>query len=412
MCLVSAKVSNNTVLCSRHFYNGKRTAAQPHPVKFEHKTYPLCRKVPLKRSNPEPVSEAEPPAKKVGECHTLPSLSSLCTAALKKFHGTLLGHISQRKPSVFTSHQWKHDDSKFSFYTGLPAYDIFLYIMEYLQPHLSSLYIRHCPKEVGENPPNKLGRRRSLTIANEFYMTLVFLRHGLKEEMLADLFGLSNKSQVSYILQTWIPFLAVTLRPLLVWPDRRIVFRKHPETFRSDPDCRNCRIIIDCFEVRTEKPKSLSVNNLSYSDYKGCNTFKVLVGVTPTGYVSFVSKAYPGSISDPATTRQSGLLDKLEPGDCIMADKGFPLTGQDLQPRGLSLTLTPFKRGEQQMSAADDAKNRRIANRRIIVENAICRLKVFAILSKKFSLKFAHSQLVSDIVEVIAILSNFGIPLR
>ena len=264
--LPCGKVSKNTMLCSRHFYNGKRTAAQPHPVKFEHKTYPLCRKVPLKRSNPEPVSEAEPPAKKVGECHTVPSLSSLCTAALKKFHGTLLGHISQRKPSVFASHQWKDNESNYSFYTGLPPYDIF----PYLQPHLSSLYIRHRPKEVEENPLNKLGRRGSLTSADEFYTTLVFLRHGLKEEMLADLFGLSNNSQVSYILQTWIPFLAVTLRPLLVWPDRRIVFRKHPKTFRSDPDCRNCRIIIDFFEVRTEKPKSLSVNNLSYSDYKGC----------------------------------------------------------------------------------------------------------------------------------------------
>ena len=357
------------------------------------------------------MSEAEPPAKKVAECHVVPSLSSICTAALKKFHGTLLAHISQRKPSVFTSHQWKHDDSKFSFYTGLPAYDIFLYIMEYLQPHLLSLYIRHRPKEAEENPPNKLERRRSLTSADEFYMTLVFLRNGLKEEMLADLFGLSNKSQVSYILQIWIPFLAVTLRPLPVWPDRRIVFRKHPETFRSDPDCRNCRIIIDCFEVRTEKPKSLSANNLSYSDYKGCNTFKVLVGVTPAGYVSFVSKAYPGSISDPAITRQSGLLDKLDPGDCIVADKGFPLTGQDLQPRGLSLTLPPFKRGEQQMSAANVAKNRRIANRRNIVD-PLSALKVLATLSKKFSLKFAHCQLVSDIVEIIAILSNFGVPLR
>ena len=135
------KVSKNTVLCSRHFYNGKRTAAQPHPVKFGHKTYPLCRKVPLKRS------KAEPPAKKVAECHPVPSLSSLCTAALKKFHGTLLGHLSQRKPSVFTSHQWRHDDSKFSFYTGLPAYDIFLFIMEYLQPHLSSCISATVPRK-------------------------------------------------------------------------------------------------------------------------------------------------------------------------------------------------------------------------------------------------------------------------
>ena len=36
-------VTRNTVLCSLHFHEGKRTPEQPHPVKFDHATHPLCR---------------------------------------------------------------------------------------------------------------------------------------------------------------------------------------------------------------------------------------------------------------------------------------------------------------------------------------------------------------------------------
>ena len=76
-----------------------------------------------------------------------------------------------------------------------------------------------------------------------------------------------------------------------------------------------------------------------YSDYKGHTTYKVLVGITPTGCISFVSDAFPGAISNQGITHQSGLLDKMEEGDFIMADKGFTLTAVDLQPRGIKLTL-------------------------------------------------------------------------
>ena len=81
--------------------------------------------------------------------------------------------------------------------------------------------------------------------------------------------------------------------------------------------------------------------------------FSQWVGVTPTGYVSFVSAAFPGAISDPEITRQSGLLTKLDDGDTIMADKGFTLAAADLQPRGLKFTLPPFREGNKQMPAQD-----------------------------------------------------------
>ena len=149
-----------------------------------------------------------------------------------------------------------------------------------------------------------------------------------------------------------------------------------------------------------------------YSDYKGCTTYKVLTGVTPDGYMSFVSSAYPDSISNPAITRESGILDKLEPGDGLMADKGFTLTAHDLQPRGLHLVLPPFKDGDKPMSKTDVTSTRDIANRRIIVENAIGRMRNFEMLNRTQPISATHSQLVSEMVKVTAALANMQNAIR
>lgn len=65
------------------------------------------------------------------------------------------------------------------------------------------------------------------------------------------------------------------------------------------------------------------------------------MGISPCGGVTFVSSLYCGSISDKSLTTQSGMLDLLESGDEVMADKGF-LTEEPLQPKNASLVILPF----------------------------------------------------------------------
>ena len=47
----------------------------------------------------------------------------------------------------------------------------------------------------------------------------------------------------------------------------------------------------------------------------------MLAGITPSGAFSFISDMYGGSILDRELFIASGLINKLEPGDAVMADK-------------------------------------------------------------------------------------------
>jgi len=50
----------------------------------------------------------------------------------------------------------------------------------------------------------------------------------------------------------------------------------------------------------------------------------VLVAITPSGFISFVSKCYGGRSSDTFITNDCGFLSKLQLNNEVMADKGFP----------------------------------------------------------------------------------------
>jgi hypothetical protein len=52
---------------------------------------------------------------------------------------------------------------------------------------------------------------------------------------------------------------------------------------------------------------------------------KVLVGVAPNGAITFVSDMFPGRITDRQLVEESGILDRIRPGDNVMADRGFDI---------------------------------------------------------------------------------------
>ena len=94
-----------------------------------------------------------------------------------------------------------------------------------------------------------------------------------------------------------------------------------PEDFKKK--FPKTRIIIDRMECPVVKPKPVIAQQFTFSSYKNRNTVKVLVGYTPSGLVTFLSPAFGGSTSDRQCVERSSRNTLCDPGDEIMAKKGF-----------------------------------------------------------------------------------------
>ena len=94
----------------------------------------------------------------------------------------------------------------------------------------------------------------------------------------------------------------------------------------------------------------------------------------------------------------------MQPGDLILADKGFLL--HDIVPQGVAVNIPPFL-NKPQFTKEQVVETTRIACARIHVECAIQRLKVFRILN---FLPASYKCKATKIFQVCACLANMQNP--
>lgn len=97
-----------------------------------------------------------------------------------------------------------------------------------------------------------------------------------------------------------------------------------------------------------------------------------------------------------------GILDKLEPGDSLMADKGFTIA-DECEKRNITLNMPPFIR-DKQLSLQDLVQTRRIASLRIHVERAMERIENFHVLD---FIPAKFFDIADELFTVCAILADF-----
>ncbi|KAF2887926.1 hypothetical protein ILUMI_18248 [Ignelater luminosus] len=116
-----------------------------------------------------------------------------------------------------------------------------------------------------------------------------------------------------------------------------------------------------------------------YSHYKGRNTIKYLISITPSGLITFLSKSYSGRVSEKAIFSNENVIQKLDMNDSIMVDKDI-LIEKECNEHLIKLIRPSFlKKTYKQFSKADAERTTSIGRVRVDVEHAIQRIKIFKI---------------------------------
>ena len=226
-------------------------------------------------------------------------------------------------------------DEKTCHYTGLPAYSVFTTLFDLLKPFVLRL-----------SSKSQAAATEETTAKNQFYATLVKLRHNVPMNDLAFRLHVTEAT-VSKFFHKWLDVMHCNLKQLIVWPDSETLQQNLPSVFHTNFTKVKC--IIDCFEIFIERPVAFTARAATYSNYKKHNTVKVFIGISPTGAITFVSSAWGGRVSDKVITQQSGFLKHIDPGDIILADRGFNVH-DDIAIRGGKLEIPAFTKGKKQLS--------------------------------------------------------------
>lgn len=160
-------------------------------------------------------------------------------------------------------------------------------------------------------------------------------------------------------------------KTLNVFPERETDRSKIPKVFWK---FKNIRVVIDGFEVRTQKPQDYREQGNTYSDYKASATHKFLVGMHIRGGVCFLSDAFEGAISDKALFKESGIIQSLREGDLILADRGFNIL-EICNEIGCMVVTPPFLDGRKQFTKEEVYLTKPVASARVHVERIIGRIK-------------------------------------
>ena len=237
---------------------------------------------------------------------------------------------------------------------------------------------------------------------DQFLITLMKLRQNYTNLHLAQLFSCSETT-ISNIVLTFLHLLHYILFKDLMatFPSRNKNKTCSPSSFLPFP---NCRIVIDCTDVEIAIPKMMNLQRATYSSYRSMNSLKALVGVAPNGAITYISKLYPGSVSDKKIVEGCGILTHFLAGDLILADKGFLI--EDIVPIGVSVNIPLFLQ-HRKFTRSEASATKEIAKCRIHVERANARLKDFKILSFIPAWLRSHAD---KIFQLVGALGNFQLP--
>ena len=163
--------------------------------------------------------------------------------------------------------------------TGLPTKEVF------------NIVVKHALRFKGGINYFSGRKVESIYFEDQIFITLMKLEQNYTNLHLAQLFHCCV-STVSNIVTTFIHVLPSILFDHLMTtiPPRGKNKLSAPSSFSQ---FGSCRITIDCTDIGVAAPGLMSQQNGTYSSYTGMNSFKVIIGVAPNTFFTYVNDLYP-----------------------------------------------------------------------------------------------------------------------
>ncbi|KAK3928360.1 putative nudix hydrolase C6G9.05 [Frankliniella fusca] len=219
---------------------------------------------------------------------------------------------------------------------------------------------------------------KKLSSENRLFLVLVRMRRGVPLRDLAYIFniGATQCSVICYAMMRCLYEYLSLLQPhMFIGADEQK--KNMPRQFRQ---FKNLRVIIDAAEFHIERPSDFQQQGNTFSAYKHYNTEKYMIGISCYGAIIFCSDGFKGSKSDKEILKESGIMNYLQKGDSVMADRGFNVKSE-LAEIGVHLIKPPdFNKGRQFLDPRQEMLTRETATARIYVEHAIKSIKDWRIL--------------------------------
>lgn len=130
--------------------------------------------------------------------------------------------------------------------------------------------------------------------------------------------------------------------------------------------------------------------------------------------MSLISKGWGGRTSDKHLTERSGFLDCLNPGDVILADRGFDVA-DSVGLYNAELEIPAFTKGKKQLGPVELESTRGLASVRIHVERVMGKERNrHTILQSTIGIQMCEAEhpecliLLDKIVNVCYVLTNLA----
>ncbi|KAJ8687499.1 hypothetical protein QAD02_023293 [Eretmocerus hayati] len=155
---------------------------------------------------------------------------------------------------------------------------------------------------------------------NRVVMTYLKLKQNLKYQLLALMFDRVSARQCKQIFKETVRILSNCMKTIIQWLPHNEIVNNLPKRFDS---FRSTRVMIDCIRITPENQKKHDSFNVTDS-FVQTPIAKAILGVSPTGTITYVSGVSKGNWDESLMFEVSNLPQLLEASDAVMLSQDFP----------------------------------------------------------------------------------------